>query len=513
MLGFSPFAFILPCLLFLFMLIKIFKARSSNALKLPPGPKKLPLIGNLHQLISPELPHHHLNNLAKTYGPIYHLKVGELTLIILATPEIAREVLKKHEINFAQKPLFPSLEMMGDMSSSFMYAPYGEYWRQLRKICVLELLSVKSVRSFQSIREDETSNLVQFVRSLQGCPLNLTNKITSCLNAIISRAAFGQSYKHQEYLSALKEAIEQVGGFNFADVFPSLRILRYVRGRKWRLDSIRRRCDQISNDILNDHRRQRENLSCTREDSFVKEDFVDVLLRIQESNELGFPLTDNHIKSLILEFFGGGTDTTSVTVEWAMSELLKNPQVMANAQAEVREALKGKDQVQDSDLEDLKYLKSVIKETLRLHPPVPLVPREARKSCKIKGYDIPAKSRVLIHAGALGRDPNHWEDPEKFQPERFLESPVDFIGTYYHFIPFGFGRRVCPGIAFAMANIELLLALLLYHFDWALPDGQTPEELDMIEDFAATVRRKSDLYAIATLPSHGHASRPGGFQA
>ncbi|KAF7851361.1 hypothetical protein BT93_L4089 [Corymbia citriodora subsp. variegata] len=504
MLRFSPFAFILPCLLFLFMLLKIFKAKSSNALKLPPGPKKLPVIGNLPQLISPELPHHHLNNLAKTYGPIYHLKVGELTLVVLTTPEIAEEVLKTREINYAQKPLFPSLEMMFDKNSSFMYAPYGEYWRQLRKICVLELLSVKRVRSFQSIREDEISNLVQFVRSLQGCPLNLTDKISSCLNAIISKAAFGESYKCQEYLSALKDAIENAGGFSVVDVFPSLRILRYISGRKWRLDSVRRRCNQISNRILIHHKRLREDLS-TKEDGFVKEDFVDVLLRIQETDELGFHLTDEHIKTVILEFYGGGTDTSSVTAEWAISELLKNPQVMAKAQAEVREALKGNDRVQESDLEDLKYLKSVIKETLRLHPPVPLIPREARKACKIRGYDIPVKSKVLIHAGAFGRDPNHWENPEKFEPERFLESSVDFIGTYYHFVPFGFGRRVCPGIVFAMANIELLLALLLYHFDWALPNGQTPEELDMTEAFAATVRRKRDLYVIATPHCHGHA--------
>ncbi|XP_030474569.2 desmethyl-deoxy-podophyllotoxin synthase-like [Syzygium oleosum] len=505
MLSFSSFAFILPCLLFLFMLIKILKAKRSNALKLPPGPKKLPLIGNLHQLISPELPHHHLSNLAKTYGPIYHLKVGELTFVILTSPEIAEEVLKTHEINFAQKPIFQSLEMMFDTDSSFMYAPYGEYWRQLRKICVLELLSVKRVRSFKSVRDDEMGNLVQSVHSLQGRPLNLSNKISSCLNSIISKAAFGESYKRQEeYLSALKDAVEQAGGFSIADVFPSLRILRYIGGTKWRLGSIRRRCDQISNRILNDHKRPKENLS-TKEDSLVKEDFVDVLLRIQESNELAFPLTDNHIKAVILEFFGGGTDTSSVTVEWAMSELLKNPQVLAKAQTEVREALKRKDQVQDSDLEDLKYLKSVIKETLRLHPPVPLVPREARQACKIKGYDIPAKSRVLVHAGALGRDPNRWKNPEKFEPERFLESSVDFIGTYHHFVPFGFGRRVCPGIAFAMANVELLVAVLLYHFDWALPNGQTPEELEMTEAFEATVRRKSDLYAIATPHNHGHA--------
>ncbi|KAF7851360.1 hypothetical protein BT93_L4088 [Corymbia citriodora subsp. variegata] len=485
------------------MLIKIFTARNSNALKLPPGPKKLPLIGNLPQMRRPELPHHHMSGLAKTYGPIYHLRVGELTLVVLTTPDIAEEVLRTHEINFAQKPLSLSTEtMMMDKNSSFMYAPYGEYWRQLRKVCVLELLSVKRVRSFQSIREDEMRNLVQFVRSSLGRPLNLTDEISSCLTAIISKAAFGESYKHQEeYLSALKEGIELASGFSIADFFPSIRILRYISGRKW--SSVRQRCDKISSRILNDHKRRREVLSI-QEVGSAKEDFVDVLPRIQESNELGFHLTDNDIKSVILEFFGGGTDTSSVTAEWAMSELLKNPQVMTKAQAEVREALKGKELAQDLDLQGLKYLKSVIKETLRLHPPTPLVPREATKACKIKGYDIPPKSRVLIHVGAIGKDPNYWKDPERFEPGRFLESSIDFIGMNYHFLPFGSGRRVCPGIAFAMANVELLLALLLYHFDWALPNGQTPEELDMTEDFKATVSRKRDLYVIATPHSLGH---------
>lgn len=170
---------------------------------------------------------------------------------------------------------------------------------------------------------------------------------------------------------------------------------------------------------------------------------------------------------------------------------------MAKAQAEVREVLKGKAHVEESDLNKLKYLKAITKESFRLHPPVPLIPREATKECKINGYKIPLNSRILINAMAIGRDPNYWADPEKFEPDRFLESPVDFPGTNFELLPFGSGKRSCPGIAFATASIEFVLASLLYHFDWKLPEGEAMEELDMTEAFAATVTRMNNLNVIA----------------
>lgn len=148
--------------------------------------------------------------------------------------------------------------------------------------------------------------------------------------------------------------------------------------------------------------------------------------------------------------------------------------------------------MQELDLKALKCLKEVITEVLILHSPVPLIPREPNDGCKIGGYDVPMKSRVIIHAGAMGRDPNYWRDLERFKPERFLESSVDFVRTDYHFVPFGSGRRICSGIAFANASMEFLLAILLHHFNCAPPNGQTPEELDMSEAFGLSIRRKND---------------------
>jgi cytochrome P450 len=178
-----------------------------------------------------------------------------------------------------------------------------------------------------------------------------------------------------------------------------------------------------------------------------------------------------------------------------MSELLRCPNVMQKAQAEVRHNLKGKPKVTEDDLANLKYLRLIIKETMRLHPAGPLLlPREATEACKILGYDIPKGTTVLINAWAISRDPKHWEDPEDFKPERFESGIVDFKGTNFEYTPFGSGRRICPGMIFAEANMEIVLATLLYHFDWELPGGAKVEEVDMTEKMGITIGRKNDLY-------------------
>ncbi|KAL3742660.1 hypothetical protein ACJRO7_018041 [Eucalyptus globulus] len=501
MLQLSVFSFILLLLLFLFFLIRVISSRHGTKgcnLKLPPGPKKLPLLGNLHQMFG-ELPHHRLTDFAKTYGPVFYLQLGEIPVITICTPEAAKEVLKTEELTFADRPPFPAAEMTSYVGSSLFFSPYGEYWRQLRKICVLELLSVKRVRSFAWVREEEVSNLVKYIKSSSGLPLNLSEKIFACTNSIICKAAFGHKCKQQdEFISSLQESIKLVSGFGPAELFPSLRFLFYINGMKFKLDKIKRKYDEILNIILADHKIQREQCLNRPEDTSGKEDLVDVLQRLQESNEIGFHLTTDNIKGVILDIIAAGSETSSTVLIWAMSEMLKNPNVMAKAQDETRRVLKGKDRVQESNIEKISYLKCVINETLRMHPPAPFIPRAPREECKINGYDIPMNSRVLINAYAIGRDPRYWTNPEKFEPERFFESSVDYKGLHHQFLPFGSGRRICPGISFATASVELILASLLYHYDWKLANGQTPEQLDMTEVFGATVGRKDDLYVIAS---------------
>lgn len=197
--------------------------------------------------------------------------------------------------------------------------------------------------------------------------------------------------------------------------------------------------------------------------------------------------------------FSAGSETSSTTIIWALAEMMKKPSVLAKAQAEVRQVLKEKKGFQQIDLDELKYLKLVIKETLRMHPPIPLlVPRECMEDTKIDGYNIPFKTRVIVNAWAIGRDPESWDDPESFSPERFENSSVDFLGSHHQFIPFGAGRRICPGMLFGLANVGQPLAQLLYHFDWKLPNGQSHESLDLTESPGISATRKDDLVLIAT---------------
>ena len=195
--------------------------------------------------------------------------------------------------------------------------------------------------------------------------------------------------------------------------------------------------------------------------------------------------------------FVGGTDTTSTTTEWLMAELLKHPNVMKKVQEEVRKVVGKKSKVDVDDISKMEYFKCVIKETLRLHPVVPLlVPRETTASVKLGGYDIPSNITVFVNVWAIQRDPNWWEKPEEFIPERFENSPVDFKGQDFQFIPFGFGRRGCPGMSFAVVSVEYVVANLLYWFDWKLSAGENVENMDMSELYGLTVKKKLPLHVL-----------------
>ncbi|XP_004309995.1 PREDICTED: cytochrome P450 71B34-like isoform 3 [Fragaria vesca subsp. vesca] len=229
------------------------------------------------------------------------------------------------------------------------------------------------------------------------------------------------------------------------------------------------------------------------------DDIVGVLLKIVKE-QTGFGaahLGHDNIKALLVNLFLGGIDTGAITMLWAMAELAKNPRLMKKAQDEVRSVVGNKGNVSESDTEELPYLKMIVKESLRLHPPAPLIlPRETMAPFKVLGYDVEPKTLVMINDWAISRDPEFWKDPEEFIPERFDGSSVDFKGQHFEFLPFGAGRRVCPGIYMATTTVELGLANLLYSFDWKLPEGMKEEDINMEEttgELALTISKKTAL--------------------
>ncbi|KAL0312079.1 UNVERIFIED_CONTAM: cytochrome [Sesamum radiatum] len=461
-------------------------------LKLPPSPPKLPVIGHLHHLVG-GLPHHALRRVAQEYGPVLYLKLGEVSAVVISSREATKEVVKVQDPACADRPESIGSKIMWYDCIDIAFSAYNEYWRQMRKICILELLSAKNVKSFGSIRQDEVSRLVKALRSSSGEAVNLTEKVFALTSSITCRAAFGNVTRDRDTLIVmLKKAVTMTGGFELADLFPSSKLLNVLSWNKYKLLRMRRKLDMILDVIVEEHKLKQSG-------EFGGEDIVDVLLRMQKTGELQFPITNDNIKAVLFDIFSAGTETSSSTIDWAMAELMRNPRVMAKVQAEVREAFKGKTRVEESDLQALKYLKLVIKETFRLHPPLALLPRACRDECKVNGYSIPLKSKVLINVWAMGRDPEYWHQPETFQPERFENSSTDFLGNNLEYIPFGAGRRICPGMNFGLANMELPLAQLLYHFDWNMPKGMRPEDVDMREVEGLVFSRKNDLFLVPTV--------------
>lgn len=197
------------------------------------------------------------------------------------------------------------------------------------------------------------------------------------------------------------------------------------------------------------------------------------------------------------DLFGAGTDTNSSTVEWGMAELLRNPETMAKAQSEIDRVIGQKGVVEESDISELPYLQAVVKETFRLHPAAPLlVPRKAESDVEVLGFLVPKDTQVLVNVWAIGRDPSVWENPTRFDPERFLGKEIDVRGRDYELTPFGAGRRICPGLPLAVKTVPLMLASLLYSFDWKLPNGIVSEDLDMDESFGLTLHKTNPLHAV-----------------
>lgn len=477
----------LPLLLIPLLLIlkNMKKSQNKQEQQLPPGPPKLPMFGNLLQL--GELPHQSLWKLSKKYGPVMHLKLGRIPYVVVSSAEAAREVLKVHDLDCCGKA---QLTGVGKLSYNFLdvaFAPYGDHWRQMRKLCVMELFSHKRVQSFHFIREEEVASLVNSISqaSSSASPVDLSQKMFALSGSILFRVAFGKRFQgshfdNHKFHELIASAMAVGGSFTAEECFPYVGwIIDWFTGYHARIQSIWEELDSFFEQIIKDHLIKAES----KQDH---EDIIDVMLRIQReqanSADGGHQITKDNIKAVLMDLFLAGVDTSAVTVTWAMTEMARNPGVMSKAQDEVRKCIGNKGSITESDMDQLQYLKLVIKETLRLHPPGPLLlPRQTISHCNVLGYDINPKTLLQVNVWAIGRDSKYWNKPEEFFPERFVDNSVDFKGQNFEFLPFGGGRRICPGIQMGTLTVELALANLLYHFNWKLPNGMKEGDLNMEE--------------------------------
>ncbi|KAD6119529.1 hypothetical protein E3N88_10800 [Mikania micrantha] len=427
--------------------------------------------------------------MAQTYGPLMMIHLGTVPVLVASSADAAKEIMKTHDLVFANRPQLniPSKIFYGNKDIAF--SQYGEYWRQIKSIAVLHLLSNKKIHSFQHVRSDEMGLMMDKILRSNGSVLNLSELIIALTNNMVCRVALGRTYEGRKFENLLQRAMELLGCFSVGSYIPSLKWVDQLSGLVRKADDVAKEFDEFLEGVIEEHLDEKRV-------GVEDRDLVDILLEFQRDNLKGFHLERDMVKAIIMDLFAAGTHTTFTSLEWAISELLRHPQTMQELRQEALEIGQGKSSIPEDDLDKMPYLKAVIKETLRLHIPIPLlIPRESTQDVKLLGYDIPSGTQVLVNAYMIARDPSNWEEPEEFKPERFLNRPIDYKGFHFELIPFGAGRRGCPGVQFAMIVNELVLANLVYKFDLELV-GE--EVFDMSETNGITIHKKSPIIVSAT---------------
>ncbi|WJX14718.1 hypothetical protein P8452_04938 [Trifolium repens] len=461
--------------------------------KLPPGPTPLPIIGNLLEL--GEKPHKSLAKLAKIHGPIMSLKLGQVTTIAISSADMAKEVLLTNDQFLSNRPIPQSVSVLNHEHFSLAFIPVSPLWKELRKICNTQLFSHKTLDASQDVRRkkmqqfladiDQSSQIGEAVdigTAVFKTTINLLSNTIFSVDLIQSNGEAG------EFKDLVTNITKLVGSPNVADFFPILKMVDPQGVKRKQAKNVKKVLD-IFEDLVNQRLKTREG-SCLD----INKDMLDAMLNISKDNEF---MDKNMILHLAHDLFVAGTDTTASTLEWAMTEVVCNPQIMLKAKRELEQMIGSGLPIEESDIAKLPYLQAIIKETLRLHPPVPfLLPRKAERNVDIGGYTIPKDAQVLVNVWNIGRDPTLWVNPTLFSPERFLGSDIDVKGRNFELAPFGSGRRICPGLQLANRMLLLMLGSLVNSFDWKLEGDMKPEDMDMDDKFGITLQKAQPLRVV-----------------
>ncbi|KAL5723145.1 flavonoid 3'-monooxygenase [Ranunculus cassubicifolius] len=504
--------FIIATLLYLLFNLRTFFSKRSP---LPPGPKPWPILGNLPHM--GPAPHHSLAAMKEKYGPLMHMRLGYVHVVIAQSANVAAQFLKINDLNFSNRPPNSGAKYVAYNYQDMVFAPYGAKWRMLRKICYVHLFSAKALDDFCHVRQEEVAVLTNALLKSGPSPSNLGQLLTVCITNALARVVLGQKVfndgsgdkNSDDFKQMITELLVVAGVFNLGDFIPALEWLD-LQGVASKLKKIRKRFDEFLDNCIDKHNTKIKNDEVGG--SGKNMDFLSTMIGLKENADgEGEKLTDNNIKALLVNLFTAGTDTSSSTIEWAIAELIRHPNILVKAVAEI-DSVVGKDRlVQETDLNQLPYLQAIIKETFRLHPSTPLsLPRMATEDCEINGYFIPKNSTLLVNVWAISRDPEKWPEPLEFRPERFLpgseHAHIDIKGNDFEVIPFGAGRRICAGMSLGIRMVTFVTASLIHSFDWVLPDGLMVEKLNMEEAYGLGLQKKVPLmvHPCPRLASHAY---------
>ncbi|KZV39957.1 hypothetical protein F511_11337 [Dorcoceras hygrometricum] len=490
-----------PALLFLlfpavFLLLHLYRRLR---FRIPPGPRPWPVVGNLYDIKPVRF--RCFAEWAQSYGPIISVWFGSTLNVVVCNAELAKEVLKEKDQQLADRHRSRSAAKFSRDGQDLIWADYGPHYVKVRKVCTVELFSPKRLEALRPIREDEVAAMVESIYTDCTAPENLGKslQLKKYLGAVafnnITRLAFGKRFVNseglldkqgQEFKAIVANGLKLGASLAMAEHIPWLRWMFPLDEDAFAKHGARR--DRLTREIMEEH-------TIARQKNGAKQHFFDALLTLQDQ----YDLTEDTIIGLLWDMITAGMDTTAISVEWAMAELIKNPRVQKKVQDELDSVIGHERVMTEMDFSNLPYLQCVAKEALRLHPPTPLMlPHRANANVKIGGYDIPKGSNVHVNVWAVARDPKVWKNPLEFWPERFLEEDVDMKGHDHRLLPFGAGRRVCPGAQLGINLVTSMIGHLLHHFSWTPRNGSSTEEIDMGENPGLVSYMRIPLEAVPT---------------
>ncbi|XP_019440638.1 PREDICTED: cytochrome P450 82A3-like isoform X1 [Lupinus angustifolius] len=491
--------------LFLFLLFLQRRSKVIRGREPPLVAGGWPIIGHLLLLSGSQVPHLTLGAMADKYGPIFTIMLGLHRAVVLNNWKVAKECFTINDLAVSTRPRLVAVQQMSYNQAMFAFAPYSPYWREMRKIATLELLSNRRIELLSHVRVSEVETSIKELYKLWNDKRNHSDQVQVemmqwfgelTLNVILRIIAGKRNYDNaceadqeeaQRWLKAMREFFHLMGLFVVGDSIPWLRWLDLGGHEKAMKENIKE-LDTILGEWLDEHRKKRASGETT-----VDQDFINIMLSVLDGIKIIEYNTDTIIKSTLLILVAAAIDTTTATLTWAICFLLNNPCVLKEAQNEL-EIQVGKERiVKESDISNLVYIQAIVKETLRLHPAAPLSgPREFTEDCIIDGYQIQKGTRLITNLWKIHTDPSIWSDPLEFKPERFLTThkDVDVRGHDFELIPFGSGRRICPGISFALHTIHLALARFLQSFEIS---KTSDEPIDMTEIFGLTNMKATPL--------------------
>ncbi|CAI0413587.1 unnamed protein product [Linum tenue] len=481
---------------------------------LPPGPRGLPILGYL-PFIGPNL-HQDFMNLALHYGPIFKLSLGRKLCVIVSSPALAKQIVRDHDVTFANRNPNVAAGVFSYGGRDIAFSPYGAEWRLLRKIFVHKMQSKQSMDSFYPLRRKEVRKMVAELYNGGGGgggEVDVGRVAFTTVIGMISGMFWGGTLGNGdgdddvakvvggEFRSTASKLVEVLGRPNVSDFFPIL--ARFdLQGVKKEMKRVSGGMEKIFDFVIDRCIDDMMNKPRSDDDHNGQQDFLHSLLEFKDQ-DTGNSITRQQIKAMLMDIVIGGTDTSSTTIEWAMSELIQHPEVKKIAQQELTRVIGPDSVMEESHIPNLPFLHAIVKETLRLHPVAPLLlPRCPTKGCHVGGHFIPEGTKVFLNVWAMHRDPEFWEDPTSFLPERFLNEndeqstrSLDYLGGSFHYLPFGSGRRICAGLPLGERMVMYVLATLLHMFDWELPEGVVA---DTKEKFGVVLEKVNPLVLVSS---------------